>query len=64
MRDIDNFVNTDYIGVLIQRSFIPLFWEIKCPCGIVVTYPLNELPTEDTMHPCKNPNHWAVKYKE
>ena len=53
-----------YTGILIQREVVDRFWRIECPCGIVVNYPLNELPTEDTMHPCKNPNHWTVKYGE
>ena len=39
------------------------FWVITCPCGERVTYPLNGLPKVDTLMPCGNPKHWAVRWK-
>ncbi len=40
------------------------FWEFRCPCGVRVTYPVNQLPEVDTRMPCGDPTHWAVKYYE
>lgn len=40
------------------------FWRIKCPCGVEVSFPVNGIPTVDTLHPCGNPNHWSVQYSD
>lgn len=39
------------------------FWQIKCPCGVMVEFGVNKLPEVDTPHPCGNPNHWTVRYE-
>jgi len=59
--------NTDIDCVLILftgKKAIETFWELTCPCGVIVTYPLNKLPEVDTLHPCDNPKHWTIKYEE
>jgi hypothetical protein len=48
------------VGPEIRKNF----FRVACPCGIEVTYPINGLPEVDTLMPCGNPNHWAVKYEE
>ena len=40
------------------------YWQVTCPCGITVNYPLNGIPEVDTPFPCKNKNHWVVKRKD
>lgn len=37
------------------------FWQLECPCGVKVTYPINGLPLTDTRFPCENENHWVVR---
>ena len=54
--------NSTYIGIGIVGEGLERFWQIRCPCGVLVEYPLNGLPEIDTPHPCGNKNHWAVKY--
>jgi hypothetical protein len=54
-----------WIGVAINpRAAVETFWTMKCPCGVLVTYPLNGLPLVDTPHPCGNPDHWTVRFYE
>ena len=55
---------SDYYGVYIVRPADQEFWKIKCPCGIEVTYPINELPLVDTLHPCGDHKHWTVKISD
>lgn len=53
-----------HIGISITGS-TDAFWVLKCPCGSVVTYPINGLPDKDVRFPfpCRNNNHWAIKYE-
>ena len=51
-----------YIGVYIAEGFRDKFWQITCPCGDTVVYPLNGLPEVNTPMPCGDERHWAVKY--
>lgn len=46
-----------------DRQSLETFWTFQCPCGVKVSYPLNEMPTETTKHPCEDPDHWTVKVK-
>lgn len=57
---------TTYIGIATTggEKGIQEFFQFTCPCGVVATFPLNEVPTKDTPHPCGNPKHWAVKIYE
>lgn len=53
---------SNYCGIYLSSTDIfEEFWKIRCPCGITITYPVNELPLIDTMHPCGDPNHWTIK---
>lgn len=52
----------NYFGVDFSGGGARKFCKIKCPCGVVVEYPVNGLPEVDTPHPCGNKNHWTVKY--
>lgn len=55
-----------------QENFIAIliigktdrFWYCTCPCGINVTYPINKLPTKNTKFPCKNKDHWVIKFQK
>lgn len=60
---LEPLVADPYIGVcIVGHEGADKFWRIECPCGEVVHYAINKLPTEDVPMPCGNPEHWAVKY--
>lgn len=39
-------------------------WSVTCPCGVTVLFPLNGLPEKDVKHPCGNPDHWTIRFKD
>lgn len=54
-----------YVAIeLHDKEILDRFWELTCPCGDIVHYPINGLPEIDTLMPCGKENHWAVKYKQ
>ena len=55
--------NAKWTGLYLSGELSKLF-QFTCPCGVTVAYGLNEIPTVDTMHPCGNPNHYAVQFSK
>lgn len=51
----------EYVGFALSGDVEAEMWTVTCPCGIVVTYGINKLPTVNTPHPCGKANHWTVK---
>jgi len=54
--------NAEFVGLMCAGS-TDSFWNITCPCGVVVSYGINGFPTVDTPHTCGNPNHWTIKFR-
>ena len=53
--------NAEFVGLMCAGS-TDSFWNVTCPCGVVVSYGINSFPTVDTPHTCGNPNHWTIKF--
>jgi len=52
-----------WVGIqFLSLRAIDEFFVITGPCGTVVKYPLNNIPTVDVPCPCGNPNHWIIRY--
>jgi hypothetical protein len=39
-----------------------LVLDFTCSCGVQVIYPEGTLPGEDTRMPCRNPDHWIIRF--
>lgn len=59
---ISPVVISKWYGFWVQHSaMLDQFWGMTCPCGVTVTYAINEFPKVTTKHPCTNPNHWTIQ---
>jgi hypothetical protein len=54
----------EYIGFQLSRSSVDTFFSVQCPCGVLDTFPINQLPVTNTPQSCGVANHWAVKFTE
>ena len=48
----------------VGKGAIEQFFTITCPCGVTKSYGLHDFPRVTTPHPCGNPDHYSVVYKE